>query len=605
MSWRDGIGSVLAGWKMLLFVLLSLLVLFLISLQGYVVSKQSTKTIEEQYYRTIVENMDSLSVNLSNYLNYIDDFARALSNNPDLLNVLQTGGDGAKRKAEEQIRLFSEYYHLRLPVNVEIISDRQDVFAYPSINLWEERRLKEIVATFPWFEHRIALDNSFLHWNVAADFHRESSSNVLYVSKNIIRDNRSYGLLVMELNGILIERMLNRAQIHEDNPIAVFSGDMQTLFHNEGFPAKLSEDGAPLRDVYRMVKARNQDQGSVDVRMSGTDYRVLFKQIASTPWTMVSLIPPELLHTDSVSIWRITAVMTALSLLFVAIFFAILYTKVTLPVHQLSRIVRTAGEGRTPSPYSYKGFREIETLSRGIFQFLGEIQEQFQTIKRGESEKRKLELQMLQERMRPHFWHNSLNSLRFLAMLQGDRKMSEALLSLSRMLDYTLKNTEVLYSTLEEEKEYAMSFVRFQEIRSMQRLSVQLDLDEPSLQARIPKFTLQPLLENAILHGFAPPFDREPQLRVAAGEESGMLVLRVWDNGNGMEADALKRLFRPDRQQERRSNGISLINLQQRFRLEYGEPYGIRVESEASRFTQVTVSLPYRTAGQEREGNER
>ncbi|MBW7456447.1 sensor histidine kinase [Paenibacillus sepulcri] len=588
-----------------MFILISLLILFLLSFQGYVVSKESTKTIEGQYYQTIVENMNSISVNLSNYLNYIDDFARTLSNNPDLLNVLQHHDTGTKQKTEEQIRLFSEYYHLRLPLNIQVFNDQDDIFAYPSLNLSEESSLKAAVSTFPWFEQRIVLDNSFLHWNVAPDFHNQSSSNVLYVSKNIILNDHSLGLLVMELNGTSIERMLNRARIDDKNPIFIFSGDMQTLFHSDHVPSPLSEDSGPLRDDYQEMKLKlqNQDAGSMDIQLSGQNYRLLYKQVSSTPWTMVSLIPSYLLHSGSTGIWRITAIMMGVSFLFILLFFFILYTKVTLPVQHLSRIVRSAGDGRPPIRYSYKGFKEIETLNLGIFQFIDEIQQQVQTIKRGEGEKMRLELHMLQEQMRPHFWHNSLNSLRFLAVLHGDHTMSEAILSLSKMLDYTLKNAEVLYSTLEGEKDYAMSYVRFQEIRSMQRIRVDLDLDELSLDALIPKFTIQPLVENAIMHGFASPFEGEPLVRITARLQDRRLIVSITDNGNGIDSAALGKLFHRRQRQTRQSSGLSLINLQQRFLLEYGEPYGISIESEPAQFTEITIILPYQTADNEKEGN--
>ncbi|MBB6673176.1 sensor histidine kinase [Cohnella nanjingensis] len=605
MKWRSGWASSFSSWKLLMFVLVSLMVLMSISSQGYIVGKQSTKTIEGQYSQMIAENIDSLSVNLSNYLNYIDDFARTLSNHPDLIGALEREDGGADRKqaVEGELRKFSEYYHLRLPVHIQVFSAREEVYAYPAVNAPEERNLTTAVSAFPWFGNRVALDNDFLHWNVAGDFHDPSSSNALYVSKNITRNNRSLGLLVIELNGSQIERMLNRAQIDENNPVFIFSGELTTLFHNEQLPPSFGDDAeAALDGVYRSIKARNKDEGALDVRLSGSDYRLIYKQIAATPWTMVSLIPPYLLHADSVSIWRITALTMGISVLFVALFFGILYAKVTMPVRRLSRMVRQYREGRMPEPYAYKGFREIETLSEGIFQFLGEIREQFHTIKRGEGEKRRLELQRLQEQMRPHFWHNSLNTLRFMAVLHGDPTMAEAILSLTKMLDYTLRNTDVRYSTLEEETAYAMSFVRFQEIRSMKQIRVELELDEPARQALVPKFTIQPILENAIVHGFAPAFQGEPLVRIKAQLAEGSLVIALEDNGRGIDPHRLGQLLQPRRRPSGASGGLSLSNLQQRFKLEYGELYGITVESRPNAYTRVKMTLPYQLEPQPKEG---
>lgn len=595
MNRKPSIRSVLSSWKLLLFVLLSLLVLFLISLQGYIVGKQSTRTIEDQYSRTIVENMNSVSINLSDYLNYIDDFARSLSNHPDLVAALESGGPGAKEETERQLSSFADYYHLRLPVNIQVFDSSQNVYAYPSVNVWEEKRLRDTVSGFPWFSSRVALDNDYLHWNVAADYHDASSSRALYVSKNIIRNNRSFGLLVIQLNGAQIERLLDRARIADANPILLFSADLTTLFHDEGLPAAFDADSPALRSLYQEVRANGGDEGTIDVRYDGMPYRLLYKQIASTPWTMVSLIPPELLHGDSVNIWRLTALMTGISVLFILVFFVILHLKVTMPVRRLSRIVNESGSGRLPPDGGYRGFKEIETLYAGIDRFLRKIQEQVQTIREGEGEKRRLELQRLQEQMRPHFWHNSLNALRFLAVLHGDPTMAEAILSLTRMLDYTLRNTDVVYSALEEEIGYAMSFVKFQEIRMMRQIRVEIEADPVLMRAAIPKFTIQPLLENAILHGFPTALGREPLIRIEARADERDLTIVIEDNGQGIGPDALRTLFDLGRRDGRRaSGGLSLINLRQRFLLEYGEEYGIEIDSGPGAYTRVKLVLPCR-----------
>ncbi|MDI4650197.1 sensor histidine kinase [Cohnella hashimotonis] len=603
MNWRHGIRSLFASWKLLLFILISLLLLCLTSLQGYIVSRQSTRTIEDQYARLIAENMDSVSVNLSNYLNYIDDFARTLSNHPALIESLQSG---AKPQTERQLSAFAEYYHLRLPVNIQVFDSRQRVYAYPAVNTEEEQRLLRTVSDFPWFENRVAIDNNFLHWNVSSDYHIASHAEAaLYVSKNMIQNNRSLGLLVIELNGTLIERMLDRAQINADNPIFLFSGDEETmLFHSERLTGDISDWSAHLLAIYRTIKDARADEGALDIRLSGRPYRLLYMQVASTPWTMASLLPPSALHASSVSTWRITALTTGVSILFIAVFFAVLHRKVTMPIRRLSRIVEDSnGKGMLPDNYRYSGFKEIETLNSGIHRFLGKIQEQVETIRRGETEKRMLELQRLQEQMRPHFWHNSLNALRFMAMLRGDPTMAEALLSLTRMLDYTLRNTDVLYSTLEEEIEYAMSFVKFQEIRAMRTYRVELDVDAAALRAEIPKFTVQPLVENAIVHGFAAPFEGETLLRIEARARGGDLALTVADNGKGIAPAALLGPAGSGRRSGRGApGGLSLANLRQRLRLEYGSPYGLEIDSAPGAYTKVKLSLPYRPAEQKMEG---
>jgi len=148
-----------------------------------------------------------------------------------------------------------------------------------------------------------------------------------------------------------------------------------------------------------------------------------------------------------------------------------------------------------------------------------------------------------------------------------------------------------------------MSFVKFQEIRAMRTYRVELDIDADALRAAIPKFTIQPLVENAIVHGFAAPFEGEPLLRIEARARGGDLRLVVADNGKGFGPAALAGTRGPGRRGGRGApGGLSLANLRQRLRLEYGSPYGLEIESAAGEYTAVKLALPYRRAEQTMEG---
>jgi len=597
MIGRLKLSRMLSGWNLLFFICIACLILFFVAFQGYVISKQSTHTIENQYNQIMFENMDSLSVNIANSLNYIDDFARTLSNNPELIMALQRNDVNTKTKIKDHIQAFSDYYHLRLPLFIQVLTNQNQIYAYPPMDTEDEHRLKETVSNFSWFKQRVSLDNNYIHSNVAIDFHHNELSNALYLSKNIIQNNRSLGLLVIEMNGSLIERMLDRAQVHEKNSVFILSAQGEVLFQNESSTLHDVQAALDTKHIYQEIKRNNRDFGSDEVRFAGTKYYYKYKQIPSVPWVLVSLSPLQSLDSGSMSVWRTTLMTTGVSILLLGTFIYFLYIKVTFPIHQLSRLVKQAGEGKTPASYPYRGFKELETLNRGIFQFFEQIQTQIGTIKQGESEKRRLELHMLQSQMRPHFWHNCLNSLRFMAVLHGDRTMEEAILSLTRMLDYTLKNTDVIFSKLEEEQDYAISYVRFQEIRTMQKIRVHLNLDPRALGASIPKFSIQPLLENAITHGFTGSYNKEPCIQIHAHIQEDKLILRIIDNGNGIEPQKLKHLLDPNqiRKPERQASGsgISLTNLEQRIQMEFGKDYGLQIESQLHSYTEVKIVLPY------------
>ncbi|MCM3271903.1 sensor histidine kinase [Paenibacillus elgii] len=594
MKRKEKFASMLSGWKLFLFVIVTYTVLFLIAFQGYIISKQSTSAIEKQYNQIIFDKMDALSVNMINYLNYLDDFARTLSVKPDLKSMIRENRDGTREAVEGALN----YFRLRFPLYIQILTAQGRVFAYPPIDRKEEEQFKTTLASFPWYGQRLVLDNSYPRADVAADFHFSAFPNALYVSKNIVQDDRSLGTLTIKMNGTLIETMLDTVRINEANAVFILSPEGRILFRNEPSSA-FSGDLASLgtNGIDGLIRRNGEGSGSGQIRIADQDCYFIYKLIPSTNWEILSIVPLRSLNAESVGVWQTTAMTTAFSVLLIVSSFCILYIKLTLPLQRMSRIVRAASEGATPEPYDYRGFKELETLNRGMYRFFEQIQLHIRTIRQSESEKRQLEMHVLQAQMRPHFWHNSLNALRFMALLHGDSTMADAILALTRMLDYTLKNTGVLFGTVEEEKDYAIQYIRFHEIRSMQKIDVKLDLDVCSLQARIPKFTLQPLLENAVTHGFRAPFAKVPSLAITTRLADGTLTIRIADNGNGMDDDALRLLLFPRAQEGggRQTSGISLLNLQERIRLEYGEPYGIRVVSRLGEGTEVVVTLPWMT----------
>ncbi|NEW07378.1 hypothetical protein GK047_15345 [Paenibacillus sp. SYP-B3998] len=600
---KEKVRGVLNGWKMLLFVLFSYTVLFLIAFQGMIISKQSTNTIEKQYNQIIFDKMDSLSVNIINYLNYIDDFARGLSTKTDLMLRIQDHHDVPK----EVIEGYLNYFRLRLPLYIQILTDQNRVFAYPPIDLEEEERFKGTLVSFPWYGTRFFLNNSYIQSDVAPDFHYSAFPKALYISKNMLKDDRSLGTLTIKMNGSAIETLLDAVRINPMNAVFILSPEGKVLFENTQSSPEVSNYLKSL-DRNRMdelIKKNGDEAGSGQMKIAGQDCYFIYKQIPSTTWEVLSIIPLKSLHAESISVWQTTGITTAFSVLLIVTFGYLLYTKLLLPLQRMSRIIRAVGEGTNPEKYVYKGFKELETLNQGIYQFFEQIQMQIQTIKAGESAKRRLEVHVLQEQMRPHFWHNSLNALRFMAMLHGNSTMADALLALTRMLDYTLKNSHTLFSKVEEERDYALQYIRFQEIRSMQRMDIEIEIDAQALEAQIPKFTLQPLLENAITHGFCTPFDRKPVLSMLIRVKDDWLNICIADNGNGMDSDTLRTLMQPEEQvpSSLQNSGISLLNLQERIRLEYGSEYGVSVDSQLGKGTQIEVRLPLITSKQKEGGS--
>lgn len=200
-----------------------------------------------------------------------------------------------------------------------------------------------------------------------------------------------------------------------------------------------------------------------------------------------------------------------------------------------------------------------------------------------ESQLAKAQLEVLKMQFQPHFLFNTLNSVS--ALMQDDIEGAEDMLAdLSYMLRTSLRSTAGQEITLERELDLLRAYLRIQKRRFEDRLKVMISPAPDTLNAKVPTFILQPLLENAIRHGIA-PLSRAGKIVVSSTRVMDELILQVTDNGGGL--------------QENYNEGIGLSNTRERLKQLYGKAQALELSSASGKGTTVTITLPFRAAEKE------
>ncbi|UVI29141.1 sensor histidine kinase [Paenibacillus spongiae] len=236
---------------------------------------------------------------------------------------------------------------------------------------------------------------------------------------------------------------------------------------------------------------------------------------------------------------------------------------------------------------------EIGKLAKSYNAMMERIQHLVHEIKEAETRKQQYELKMLQSQIAPHFLYNTLACISSLAKQQKTGAVRETIKSLVGLLSFSFdKKSE--FVTLEEELEGLRMYVHIQQVRYGDKFAVQLDTEPAALRCVMLKLTLQPLVENAIFHGLA-PLKREGTIRIRTKLVRGRLVIIMRDNGAGMDAARLESVFLERRKapsNKHRFTGIGVMNVHERIRLHYGEPYGLRIFSLPDIGTLIRIELP-------------
>lgn len=261
------------------------------------------------------------------------------------------------------------------------------------------------------------------------------------------------------------------------------------------------------------------------------------------------------------------------------------------PIHKLQRVVRQFGLGNLDVRLDIKGRDDIAELGRTLNTMLDQLQQLIHDIEQEQEQKRVMELEALFMQIRPHFLINTLNSIKCSLILQQDKLHSGIIDSLMSLLRAYLKVNEP--TTLEEECKLLAHYVDIMKIRSEIPLKLEIDLEPKTKELIVPKLILQPLVENAIVHGFVD--HPSPTIRVISRQVAGGIRIEIEDNGSGIEEETLGRLNRRlmfNDEEDGSYQRVGLINVVQRLRLTFGEEAAMTISNLQQGGTSVSLYLP-------------
>lgn len=240
---------------------------------------------------------------------------------------------------------------------------------------------------------------------------------------------------------------------------------------------------------------------------------------------------------------------------------------------------------------------EIGQLAQSYNEMMTRIHQLVKTVKKVELDKKEFELKALQSQIAPHFLYNTLACISSLSKQQRFAEVDETIRSLTRLLSFSFDKISELV-TLEEELQAARAYVYIQTIRYGNRFDFVVEVPEELRMLRLPKLSIQPLIENAIFHGIMPA-KRKGTILIRASLRAERLHLLVCDDGVGMDKELRRRLLvnddRSGQAAGKRFNSIGLRNVHHRFLIQAGEPYGLRVVSKKGKGTMIRIIAPYLT----------
>lgn len=286
-----------------------------------------------------------------------------------------------------------------------------------------------------------------------------------------------------------------------------------------------------------------------------------------------------------------------------AIFFALWFANgITRPLNRLSRAAKEVAKGDLlGEPIAIQSNDELSVLGDAFNHMRSNIHGLVKEIKdQSELDQllKEMELKHLQNQINPHFLFNTLNTISKMAYLESAHTTSRLIDSVASLLRHSLGEIDTQV-TLKEEVEVVEDYFRIQKTRFSERVQFLTRIDETCLKVEIPRLTLQPLVENAFIHGIE---GREEGgcISIKIEQAADVVIVEVTDDGEGIEAEKIERLLSLSPAKDDHvghSTGIGLTNVIRRLQLFYKANDVVEIESEKGKWTTVRLRLPKEIGG--------
>ncbi len=405
------------------------------------------------------------------------------------------------------------------------------------------------------------------------------------------------GFLFLEISSSLFTDALKRYTIAEDS-LVLLTLDSHHYRYEDGTLSEIPVSYSVLRDL--TSTAMIDGIQITEIKDADGHARIMVTAPLNMSGCYISQsISLSELHDQQ---WLLLGILfgTLISILAIGILLMLLMNRmIHVPVSRLRAKMLRIAQGDFSRDASIEWNHELGDIGRGINDLSENVNLLMNKRLEDEKQKRDLEYKVLQSQINPHFIYNTLNSIKWMATIQGADGISEMTTALAKLLKSISKGTSLLVS-VREELSLLQDYFTIQSYRYGGTITMEIRVDGESIyDCRIIKFTLQPLVENAIFHGIEPKGTGHILIHAARElyRDTDCIRIDVRDDGVGMSPEKAAQILSSNRESSAdffRELGVS--NVHQRLQYEFGSPAGITIDSEEGIYTVMSIHIPADTA---------
>lgn len=404
-----------------------------------------------------------------------------------------------------------------------------------------------------------------------------------------LRTFEPLGIVMMDIRPSVLADFIYPMKQFPNQKIMLLTKNNEIVYTTDGHYGKSAIEAG-------LANALERQELSGTLQYGGQEALVNIAPLLQGELNLVSVTPVKDLENPVSVLNRINytfLLFYALLSIFLAGYITVKYTNPISSLTKEMKAIARSGFKETSFSESPHAFRrdEIGWLYRGIDNMIREIGNLIAETKANEKRKKQLEFEVLNYQINPHFLYNSLDTIRWKAEARQAGEIAGLASSLATLFRLSLNRGKEM-TTAGRELELLKSYLSIERARQDKPIRVSFRVEDEILALPLLRLILQPLVENAIRHGIA-DMGEDGMIVVQGHLEEGKLVFRVTDNGAGIPEESLATLLDAHAAAARsKEGGLGLVNVHERLRHYFGEPYGLAIESEPGKGTTVVIVHP-------------
>lgn len=538
---------------------------------------------------------DAIESNMNN----IYSFVKMLQNNSDIKIFAMSEGDDTRARNQAYLTMNEQYMNnssRNYMLRIAVVNQMDELIQIVPSSYATVSNIPEITKKLPYYQSSLNSYGTDFNMGIVEDPFKEvypkTNLPVIMPIQHIYNSSQT-GYIFLQVDTSLFTQAAEKHNLSSDSQMYLtISGHTYELTDSTikevDYPSNQSnEKRIKDRLLYTDTKAVTTKNPE------GDDTIYVTRPLAFKGWSLTQSISRQEMFGQRQIFYSLLILLLAFLLIISLILPFYLHKLVNIPVKHLLMRLDKVSSGNFSHDSTIEWDNEFGDIGCGINLLSTRVSTLMEKRIRDEKQQQEYEYKLLQSQINPHFIYNTLNSIKWMATAQGANGISEMVTSLSRLLKNIAKSGSTTTS-IKSELELIKDYITIQTYRYGGTIQWNFKIDnEDLLQGDIVRFTLQPIVENAIFHGIEPK-GTQGNIDIHLYQNmNGQIQIDITDDGVGMTSETIDMLLKkPSVSDAHLFKSYGMYNVHKRLQYVFGETYGLKIESTLSNYTRVSVLLP-------------